>query len=228
MPFAQKQNNCIKTIYLIDNCLLSRTVQKREIALIGGFNVVEVFKSADECILRMHEKPADVVLINLDFIYTNSIDVITKIKQKFPDSKVIIHTSRKSEQKMLASFVSGANSYILKGIKETNYQKTLEKVLQEGYYMDSATFKQIFLNLSKKEIIANSTTEPINKEQKPLTKRELEVLSLVGQGKSNPQIARELGTTTNTVKTQIKSILFKLKATDRAQAAVYAVKANLI
>ena len=62
----------------------------------------------------------------------------------------------------------------------------------------------------------------------PLTSRELEVLSLIVEGKSNPQIAKELYVSTNTIKSHVNGILNKLSVNDRVQAAVFAVRNQLI
>lgn len=221
------EKRILRSLYLVDNCVLSKVVQKRELIKTDIFDVIKEFKTVTDCLFEMEKIPADVVIISLEQPNAEAISATRKIKQNFPDTKVIIHSSRKSERFLLASLVSGANSYVKK-TKEYDLAFIVKRVLDEGFYIDFDTITCVCSKLNDVELEEKKMKESKGIEVKPLTKRELEVLTLISQGISNPKIADELGITINTVKTQIRSILEKLEAQDRAQAAVNAVRLKLI
>lgn len=224
--FVKKNNENIntQTLYLLDSSTLSRCVQK--FALEKLFSKVRVFKSLDECIASLSKnlsfESTGVLSINLESNYIDGFSELKKIKEKIPDVKVVIHTSRKSEQLLLASLSSGAVSYILKGNDEIDYKKIFSNVLNYGFDIDFKTFDKIISNISNNEEIKPK------KQKMKLTKREIEVLTLIKDGNTNIKIADYLGVSINTIKTQIKTILSKLKAKDRTQAVAMAIKLNII
>lgn len=213
------KNITTQTLYLLDSSTLSRCTQKFELEKL--FSKVKEFKSLNECLVSLSKNSSGILSINLDSNYIDKLIDLQKIKEKNPDIKVVIHTSRKSEQSLLASFSQGSVSFVLKGVDEVNYKKIFSNILAYGFDIDFETFNQLVSSISDNK-------QKTKNQKIKLTKREIEILSLIAKGNTNIKIADYLGVSINTIKTQIKTILSKLKAKDRTQAVVCAIKLNII
>ncbi len=194
----------------------------------GLFSVIKEFKTARECFLELDSNSCDLIIINNELGEIEGLKLIKEIKNKFPDIKIILHSSKNNRELLASSLAYGANSFIKKANEKYDFVKVSKYVLQEGIYLNSSDLNSILFDtyFKKKETPSLASFE--NYKTQALTKRELEIIALISKGYSNPEIAKKLFITINTVKTQIRNILIKLKAQDRAQAAVIAVKMKLI
>ena len=157
----------------------------------------------------------------------NGIEATKMIKEKYPKTKVIIYTSYKNEQRILASLACGACGYVLKNNLNVNLKKIIKMVARGEFWMDLEIAKMAFsLVPTPNANDLNNLYEDRNIKEN-LTARELEVLKLLIDGKTNSQIAQEIIVSINTAKAHVGSILTKLSVTDRVQAAVKAVRANM-
>jgi len=215
------------SLYVVDDYLLTRIAVKRQFANDKEINILEDFNSAQDCIEKMKTKSADIILMDIELPQMNGIEATKIIKEKFPKTKVIIHTSHKNEQRILASLACGACGYILKNNPNTNLRNIIKMVARGEFWMDLEIAKMAF------SLVPTPNTNDLDNlyEDKNikdnLTARELEVLKLLIDGKTNSQIAQEIIVSINTAKAHVGSILTKLSVTDRVQAAVKAVRANI-
>ena len=163
---------------------------------------------------------------------THDIDMLTIIKkylkEKYPNTKSIILTSHENENEIMASIACGARGYIL---KEMPLEKITEivKAVNIGAYFFDEKIEHIPLGTIPTPKSTNfddlyDTPELKNR----LTDRELEVLGLLVKGRTNPEIAKELFVSANTVKAHVGSIITKLDVSDRVQAVVKALQLRLI
>ena len=214
-------------LYVVDDYLLTRIAYRRYFADDNEIKLIEDFSSADECIEKMKTKQADIILMDIELPNMNGIEATKIIKEKFPKTKVIICTSYKNEQKILASLACGACGYVLKNSSHSDLKNIIKNVAKGDFYMDLEIAKLAFSliptpnfndleNLYENKNITNT-----------LTAREMEVLKLLIDGKTNSQIAQEIIVSINTAKAHVGNILTKLSVTDRVQAAVKAVRANI-
>lgn len=215
------------TLYVVDDYLLTRIAHRRYFSSDDSFNLLGDFSNAETCLERMHERQADVVLIDIDLSGMNGIEATSLIKEKYPKTKVIIFTSHKSEQQVLASLACGACGYVLKNKCDNDLKKIIKMVVNGQFWMDLEVAKLAFSAMPAPNIKDLENLYENRKLKNSLTQRELEVLRLLIDGKTNSQIAREIIVSTNTAKAHVGSILMKLSVTDRVQAAVKAVRANL-
>ncbi|MBP7211989.1 response regulator transcription factor, partial [bacterium] len=159
-----------------------------------------------------------------------------RIKDAKLPCKILIFTSRDNEDDVFACFKAGADGYIMKGASSEQTTSAIKAVNDGIAWLDPAIAKLVLSNIQKTEPTKNVDTPKVseeinNKSSKNtygLTERELEVLSLMVSGLSNPEIADKLVITRATAKAHVHNILQKLYVADRTKAAITAMKEGLV
>ena len=190
-----------------------------------------VAESADglDGIKKAREFSPDVILMDIGLPNIDGIEATQRIKDFNPDVKILIFTSRDSENDVFEAFKAGADGYIMKGATPEQTISAIKSVYEGVGWIDPSIAKMVFSNLQKPS--ANVVTEPEPKKSNNsygLTERELDVLELMVEGLSNPQIADKLVITKATAKAHVHSILQKLCVSSRTQATVTAVREGLV
>lgn len=170
--------------------------------------------------VEMAQKLApDVIVMDIGLPRQDGIAATQQIKALMPNVRVVMLTSHVTETEVIAALSSGADAYCIKG---TNVDRLIAAIAaaQEGAtYLDPQIARRVIEHL-KPPTSATLVGQ--------LSQRELEVLKLMVEGKSNPEIAADLYLSPNTVKTHIRGIMNKLAVDDRVQAAVVALRAGLV
>ena len=165
-----------------------------------------------EAIEQYRELRPDVTLMDLQMPEMTGLDAITAIRGEFPDAKIIVLTTYKSDTLIIRALKAGAQGYLLKSALHTELLTTIRAA-----------------NAGKKTISPEASLEIVeHATDDPLTPAEISVLRLIAAGKANKQIADTLSTTEESVKSRVKSILSKLGAHDRTHAATIALKRGII
>ena len=173
----------------------------------------------------------DVVLMDIGLPEMDGIQATAMIKKSNPNMKVLIFTSRDSEDDVFDSLSAGADGYIMKGANEEQMISAIKAVAEGTAWLDPAIAKLVLSNVKKQNSVQVTGTVPANniaKNTYGLTERELEVLALIVEGLNNSEIAKRLVITISTAKAHVHSILQKLYVTNRTQATIQAVKEGLI
>ena len=175
--------------------------------------------------VKSGNKP-DVILMDISMPVMNGIDAALHIKNLLPDTKIIMLTSFSEKHLVLSSFKSGANAYCLKNIHPNELVNVIYSVLNGAIWIDPSIANFIL------EIMQSANENVLSEKHSAydfdLTAREKDILKLVAEGKSNKEIADELILSIHTVKNHLKNILQKLCVEDRTQAAILAIKENLV
>jgi DNA-binding NarL/FixJ family response regulator len=161
----------------------------------------------------------DVVLMDLVMPQLDGIGAITRIKASHPEVQVVALTSFIEEEKVTAALEAGASGFILKDAEADDVAAAIRAAHNDEVHLDPAAAR-----ILAKGMRTRSSAPPVE----PLTERELEVLALVGRGRSNKEIATDLGITERTARTHVSNILGKLGLASRTQAALYAVERKLV
>ena len=149
----------------------------------------------------------------------DGIEATKTILKAWPEAKIIILTSFIDDEKVYPAIEAGAASYILKTSTAEEIANTIRKTAQGQSVLEPEVTNKMM----------NRLTHPAEpKLYEDLTNREREVLGLIAKGRSNQEIADELFITLKTVKTHVSNILAKLQVDDRTQAAIYAIKNQLV
>lgn len=166
----------------------------------------------------------DIILMDISMPVMNGIDATKQIKALLPQAKIIMLTSFNEKKLVLSAFKSGANAYCLKNIKLDELVNVINSVLHGAVWIDPS-IAQFILEVIQSNEYSDKPKETYDFD---LTSREKEILKLVASGKSNKDIADELFLSIHTVKNHLKNILQKLCVEDRTQAAILAIKENLV
>ena len=181
-------------------------------------------------IKKAREYSPNVILMDIGLPNVDGIESTARIKEFLPETKILILTSRNGEQDILSAFAAGADGYVMKGATPEQTISAIKAVNEGVGWIDPAIAKVVFSNLGKTASgsTITETEEVKSKNAYGLTERELEVLELMVDGLTNPQIAEKLVITRATAKAHVHSILQKLCAASRTQATVTAMKEGLV
>ncbi|HKR12337.1 MAG TPA: response regulator transcription factor [Pyrinomonadaceae bacterium] len=154
----------------------------------------------------------DVTLMDVQMPELNGIDAILKIREEFPDARIIVLTTYSGDAQAARAIKAGASGYLLKSMVRKELIDTIRTV-----------------NAGKKRIPPEIAIEMAeHHSDDALTEREIQVLRSVAAGNANKMVAQLLNLSEETVKAHMKSILSKLGANDRTHAVTIALKRRII
>ena len=194
-----------------------------------GINLLAEASDGLDGVKKARELTPNVILMDIGLPNMDGIEATQRIKDFLPETKILIFTSRDSEHDIFESFKAGADGYIMKGASPEQTINAIKAVNEGVGWIDPAIAKIVFSNLQRPS--ANSAVSNEIKKDKNiygLTDRELDVLELMVEGLSNPQIEDKLVITRATAKAHVHSILQKLCAETRTQATVRAMREGLV
>jgi DNA-binding NarL/FixJ family response regulator len=177
-------------------------------------------KDGLEAVEQTGKLKPDIVLMDLDMPNMNGIEATRLIKQKYPETKVLMLTSFSDQDHVIPALEAGASGYQLKDIEPDELVKAIVQVMHGENQLHPKATSHLLSHLSNKD----KKKSPLDE----LTKRELDVLKEIAEGKSNKEIAASLFITEKTVKTHVSNLLSKLEISDRTQAALLAVREKLV
>lgn len=207
-------------VLLVDDHEMVRIGLAAVLGTEDGIEVVGEAGSGEEGIRLAQEYNPDVVLMDLVMDGMDGIETTRQLMKLYPDIKVIVLTSYLDDEKMYPVIEAGAFSYLLKTSRAIEVADAIRAAARGQSVLESQVASKMmtrFRNNAKGEAPA----------YKELTEREMEVLRLLAQGKSNQDIADQLIIGIKTVKFHVTNILAKLGVEDRTQAAIYAYKNGL-
>jgi DNA-binding NarL/FixJ family response regulator len=207
-------------VLLVDDQELFRRGVKMVLEAEGGL-VVEEVDDGDKAIKSVEANPPDVVLLDVRMPGRSGVDTCAAIKAASPSTAIIMLTASDEEQDLYQSIKSGASGYLLKD--GSTYDQVAEAV-RLGASGQSLITPSMAAKLLDEFVTMTKT--PGGGAQ--LTARELQVLRHVAKGQSNREIAEDLFISENTVKNHIRNLLEKLQLKSRMEAAMYAVRSNLL
>jgi NarL family two-component system response regulator LiaR len=164
----------------------------------------------------------DVILMDLVMPGQNGIAATQQIKALGLSARVIALTSFTEDDKVFPAIQAGASSYLLKDVAPDALAEAIRAVHRGEARLHPDIARKLM------EQVARQAGAPREAQVETLTGREVDVVRLVAQGRSNHEIAQELVISEKTVKTHVSHILGKLNLDDRTQLAIYALKNNLV
>ena len=173
----------------------------------------------------------DVVIMDIGLPTIDGIEATRKIKSSKPYIKILRYTSREDEDDIFDSFKAGADGYITKGATSEQTVSAVLAVSEGVAWLDPAIAKVVLTNINRGVQTSERKGEinyKLGKNLYGLTEREMEVLALIVDGLTNPQIADKLVITISTTKTHVHSILQKLYVNSRSKAISMAMKEGLV
>jgi DNA-binding NarL/FixJ family response regulator len=168
----------------------------------------------------------DVVLMDVRMPFVDGVQATIRLKRHQDSPPVLALTTFDDEEALAGMLRAGASGFVLKGVPAEDLQRAVRVVAGGGAWLDPAVTGRV---LATNRTAAPATAAaPRDAGLDTLTSRELEVLTLIGQGKTNGEIAAGLFVGEGTVKTHINHLFTKLRLRDRAAAVVFAYDHGLI
>lgn len=218
-------------VLLVEDHVMTRMGLSLVLEKADGIELVAEAEDGIDGVQKAHELSPDVILMDIGLPNIDGIEATRRIKESGSEAKILIFTSRDNEDDVFASFKAGADGYIMKGASPEQTTNAIKAVSEGTAWIDPAIAKLVLSNIQKNDQSPAPTGEINYKAGKNvygLTEREMEVLSLIVEGLSNPQIADRLFITRATAKAHVHSILQKLYVDDRTKAAIMAMKEGLV
>jgi DNA-binding NarL/FixJ family response regulator len=156
----------------------------------------------------------DLVMPRLD-----GVGAMRELRRRLPSARVIVLTSFTDDAKLMPALQAGAAGYLLKNAQPQEIARAVRAAAAGEALLDPGVAARLLDSIAR---------APGESPAETLTRREREVLGLIGRGFSNKRIALELGIAEKTVKTHVGHVLFKLGVPDRTSAALHAVRAGLV
>lgn len=207
-------------VMIADDHVLMREGIKQLLEFDGTVEVIAEADDGVECLDKLRYVKPDVLLLDINMPNMNGIDVLQKIRELGFPVKVMMLTVHNEVEYLLKAVDIGADGYILKDSGSAELKKAIYIVMTGENYIQPSLIPA----LNSRLVARDEDKEKIDS----LTKRELEVLIQVANGMFNKEIATSLDISERTVKNHISNIFKKIDVADRTQAAVFAIKNNLI
>lgn len=207
-------------VMLADDHILMREGIRQLLEFDGTITVISEASDGEECIEKLLEEKPDVLLLDINMPKKNGIEVLEEIKKKKISVKVLILTVHNEIEYLLKAVDIGVDGYILKDSESAELKRAINTVVRGESYIQPSLIPALNNRL---------VTRDIDKDKVDmLTRRELEVLVQVANGMFNKEIATALNISERTVKNHISNIFKKIEVSDRTQAAVFAIKNDII
>jgi two-component system, NarL family, response regulator LiaR len=181
--------------------------------------VVGEAADGNEAVEQAREFGPDVILLDLMMPGKDGLSAIGEIKREQPNARILVLTSYFEDEQVFPAIKAGALGYLLKDSSPQELLQAIRDIARGQSALHPAIALKVIRELNHPADLPATTD--------PLTARELEVLTLLGQGMSNAEIAVRLTISERTVGTHISNILSKLHLASRTQAALYALKQGL-
>ncbi|USK70227.1 response regulator [Peribacillus asahii] len=191
-------------------------------AYLSAQSDIEVVGEADNgrtAVDMAIELRPDIILMDLVMPEMDGIEATKVILEKWPEAKIIIVTSFLDDEKVYPALEAGATSYMLKTSKASDIADAVRATYQGQSVLEPEVTGKMMAKLR------HPKAQALHEQ---LTAREMEILLLMTQGKTNQEIADELFIALKTAKVHVSNILSKLEVQDRTQAVIYAFKHSLV
>jgi len=207
-------------ILIADDHLMVREGLKQLLELDGDFKVVGEASDGFECLNLINKTSPKVILLDINMPNLDGLQVLTIMKQQHMLNKVVVLTIHNEIEYLIKAMDLGCSGYVLKDSDSATLKKAILSVCDGETYIEPKLTPLLNSRLAERDVMKDKLND--------LTNRELEVLKLIANGLFNKEIASSLGISERTVKNHVSNIFKKILVSDRTQAAVFAIRNNLV
>jgi DNA-binding NarL/FixJ family response regulator len=186
-----------------------------------GFDVVGEARDGDEAIRLAEELQPEVILMDVTMPEVDGVEATRQIRQQFPDIRIVMLTMHADQEVLAAAIRAGASGYLVKDCSTEEIASAV-RMAASG---ETALSPQLAASMLDE---VRKLDQPSSEEERVITRREEEVLQLIANGCSTPEVAEKLFISQKTVKNHLASIYQKLDARDRTQAVLQAVRMGIV
>lgn len=199
-------------LLLVDDHFVVRSGLAASLALEDDMSVIAEASDANEAVTAFETHAPDVVLMDLQMGQTSGVDAVAKICQDHPAAKILVFSSFARDEDIYRAIRAGALGYLQKAAPREDLLEAVRQVAKGNRYLPRE--------------IAQRLADRLNRPEP--SPREREVLGLIAKGRSNKEVASDLGLSEDTVKRHVSNLMTKLGAQDRTQAVTEALRRGLI
>lgn len=207
-------------IMIADDHSLIREGLKNLLELEGDIEVVAEAEDGMQCLDKLEYITPDVLLLDINMPKKNGLEVLRVLKDRKSKVKVLVLTVHNETEYLMKAVDIGIDGYVLKDSESSELKKAIFAIVDGETYIQPSLIPA----LNSKMIEKDKDGAKIDL----LTRRELEVLKLLAVGMYNKEVAEKLDISERTVKNHVSNIFKKIEVTDRTQAAVFAIRNNLV
>ncbi len=205
-------------ILIADDHPVVRQGLKALIGVQSGMEVIGEAVDGQDAVAKARLLAPDVILLDLVMPLKDGVEAITEIKRENPQARILVLTSFGDDEKIFAAIEAGALGFLLKETPPDQLVAGIREVYEGRSSLDAKAVRAVVGKLQR------PSEDPIG----GLSKREKEVLALIGEGLSNQEIAGRLFVQEHTAAKHVSRILGKLNLANRTQAALLAVRRGLV
>ncbi len=207
-------------VMLTDDHALMREGIKHLLEFDGSIEVIEEASDGIECLQKLEKIHPDILLLDINMPEMNGIEVLEELKRREDPLKVLILTVHSEVEYLVKAVDIGANGYILKDSGSSELKQAINVIMSGESYIQPSLLPALNSRLINRDVDQDKL--------QTLTKREIEILTQVAGGMFNKEIAVNLNISERTVKNHISNIFRKIDVSDRTQAAVFAIRNNIV
>jgi NarL family two-component system response regulator LiaR len=209
-------------VIICDDQALIRDGLEMLLKLEADIQVVGLAQDGAEAVELTERLMPDLVIMDLKMPGMNGVEATRRIRQHFPDVKILVLTTFDDDVWVFDAIRAGASGYILKDTPREEVIKAVKGTVVGKSFVDPVVAGKL-LNQ-----VASQQTQPTSYITSKLTEREVMILSLLAQGLNNSELANRLSLSEGTIRNHVSAILAKLDVTDRTQAAILAIRYGLV
>ena len=207
-------------ILLADDHKMIREGLKQLLEMYDDIKVVGEAGDGFECLNLADKTHPDVILLDINMPNLDGLQVLNIIKTQKMDCKVIVLTIHNEIEYLVKALEIGCDGFVLKDSDFDTLKKAIFSVYSGETYIEPSLMPLLNASLAERDVLKEKVSD--------LTRREMEVLKMIASGAFNKEIALTLNISERTVKNHVSNIFKKIGVSDRTQAAVFAIKNNII
>lgn len=208
-------------VVICDDQAIVRDGLEMLLKLECDIDVVGLAQDGEQALEVIPKASPDLVLMDLKMSGMNGIEATRRIRQAYPQIKVLVLTTYNDDEWVFDAIRAGASGYLLKDTPREKVVEAIHGTISGQAHVDPAIAGKLL------KYTASRQTDPATKITEKLTGREVDVLRLMSRGLNNVQIAEQIHLSKGTVRNHVSSILTKLEVTDRTQAVIIAIRHGL-
>lgn len=206
-------------VAIADGNTLLREGLKRFLAAERDLRVVQETGDGDAVVYIVEQNSPDVLLLDLEIAKQKTVHSLEELKRKGISTKILVLCSFPDQQDILDTAKAGARGFILKRTHPSMLIQAIRKIQAGEIWVDrQVKCAEAFMEIARRTYVATGSSE--NEITTVLSRRELEILTLLAKGLANAEIAKQLFVSPQTVKQHLHHIFRKLNVTNRTQAAL--------
>lgn len=210
------------SLMIADDHSLMREGLKQILELDENITVIAQAVDGEDVIQKAQQYKPNIILMDINMPKVSGIDALRRLRDIGVDSKIIMLTIHDDKEYLYETIKIGANGYVLKDADSDTLIKAIYEVNKGKTYLQES-ISELLVN----DIYTKGAKTLENEKIESLTRREYEVLILIGEGLNNREIAERLFISEKTVKNHVSNIFKKIDVNDRVQAAIFTYRNSI-